>query len=52
MQTLKEGREVEKEASGDGGGDCIYGRFRSETPGACMEAIQGVSLSCARAYSL
>lgn len=41
--------EVSREGAG---GICIHGRCRSETAGVCMEAVQGVSLSCAKAYFL
>lgn len=50
MQTLKECMEVGKGSWVLVGGDCFRSRFWSETAGVCMEAVQGVSLSCPRAY--
>lgn len=46
LETVKGGR---KEVLGIGWG-CIHGRFGSERAVECMEAVQGVSLSCAKAY--
>lgn len=49
LQTLKDFRVVEWGPWVLVGGDCIHGRCRSETAGVCMESVQGVSLSCAKA---
>lgn len=48
MQTLKECGEGVK-----GGLGCWWGKIVSMTDsGVCMEAVQGVSLACAKAYFL